>query len=299
MNTRNLHLAKKNKNDEFFTRLPDIENELKHYEKHFAGKVVYCNCDNPAWSNFPKFFTDNFDRLQLKGLLTNHLEADGKGDFRGKEALAKLEQADIVVSNPPFSLFREYIAQLVSEDQGGLFNDKADKKFLIIGNLNAIKYNTIFPFVKAGKIWAGVNNGAMKFDTPEGIKPIGMCWITNLEHGHGRPLELTRQYDPAIHKKYYNFDAINVDKIKDIPCDYMFKMGVPLTILLGYDTTQFEIIGITYGYRGMALGIENWTAEHKEQAIKQGATVRAGQAYYIEDGKFIVPYNRVIIRRKP
>ena len=260
MNTRNLHLAKKNKNDEFFTRLPDIENELKHYEKHFAGKVVYCNCDNPAWSNFPKFFTDNFGRLQLKGLLTNHLEADGKGDFRGKEALAKLEQADIVCTNPPFSLFREYIAQLMGATPAPLLDNigkPSDKKFLVIGNLNAMGCKEIFPLLKAGKLWTGTDR-VRAFNKPCGeLKVLGSTiWFTNLDHAERhKDILLTRQYDPAIHHKYDNHDAINVDKIADIPRDWNGYMGVPITFLLSYNPMQFDIIKLRYGDDGKDLRV--------------------------------------------
>ncbi len=246
MTNTNLIKAKDAKDDEFYTRYADIANELKHYERHFAGKVVYCNCDDPAKSNFVKYFRANRDRLGLRGLLTNHLRPDGTGSFMSKEAVAKLAQADIVCTNPPFSLFRQFITQLVDTGKTPLLpTPPCDKKFLIIGNLPAMRLTDVFPLVKAGRVWAGVNN-RFGFMRPDGTtqKLGSVMWMTNLEHGQARPLVLAREYDPALHLPYDNYPAINVDKIVDIPRDYVGEMGVPITILTEYDTSGFDIIKI-------------------------------------------------------
>ena len=273
---KNLSKARKEKNDEFYTQLKDIENELKHYTQHFKDKVVYCNCDDPFQSNFFRYFSSNFEQLGLKKLITtcyrkedkgvfleytggtcavpdpkdigiNYLEGDG--DFRSKETIELLEQADIVVSNPPFSLFREYVAQLV----------KYDKKFLIIGHQNAITYKEIFRLIKDNRIWLGYgfkgsaahfitnyDDYATAGDHKEGmVRVSGVNWFTNLSYKkHNEELTLYRKYNPKEYPKYDNYDAINVDKLKDIPEDYMGVMGVPITFIDKYNSEQFEILGI-------------------------------------------------------
>lgn len=288
----NLAKAKKNKNDEFYTQLVDIENELKHYKNHFKDKTVYCNCDDPRVSNFFHYFSYNFENLGLKKLITTcyknqnmelfsqnsseraiYLEYNGDkngdkvpnpteigikllkgdGDFRSPESIELLQQADIVVTNPPFSLFREYVAQLV----------EYNKKFLIIGDQNAIAYKEIFKLIKENKIWLGVDNGGTKWfqvpnhyniktesrkKTENGIQYFSkgsIVWFTNLDHDKRHEnLILYKTYNEAEYPKYDNYDAINVDKTADIPIDYQGAMGVPITFLDKYNPDQFEILGM-------------------------------------------------------
>lgn len=263
----NLHAAKVAKNDEFYTRLEDIENELKHYKDFFKGKTVYCNCDDPKESNFFKFFSMNFENYGLKKLITTGynenghgylyiyegdrngnrmvddneikvVELQGNGDFRSEECIEYLKEADVVVTNPPFSLFRDYVKQLMDYN----------KKFLIIGNKNAITYKEIFPYIKNNQLWLGLNSPC-DFSTPSGeiTKTIaGLCrWFTNIENQkRTTPLDLYRKYNPTDYPKYDNYDAINVDKVTDIPEDYNGVMGVPITFLDKFCPTQFEIVGI-------------------------------------------------------
>lgn len=297
----NLAKAKKNKNDEFYTQLVDIENELKHYKNHFKDKTVYCNCDDPRVSNFFHYFSYNFENLGLKKLITTcyknqnmelfsqnsseraiYLEYNGDkngdkvpnpteigikllkgdGDFRSPESIGLLQQADIVVTNPPFSLFREYVAQLIDYE----------KQFVIIGNKNAITYKEIFKLIKDNKLWIGNTPMGvdMLFDVPKEFaqklisnKKEGSSyrlingvvkgraqavWFTNLDH-HKRHenLILYKTYNEAEYPKYDNYDAINVDKTADIPIDYQGAMGVPITFLDKYNPEQFEILGIAGG----------------------------------------------------
>jgi hypothetical protein len=258
---KNILEAKKNKNDEFYTQYNDIEKELQHYKKHLNNKIVYCNCDKEE-SNFVKFFRNNFEELKLKDLLiSNGL------DFRSSESIELLKQSDIVVTNPPFSLFREYVAQLI----------EYEKKFLIIGSMNAITYKEVFPLIKDNKIWLGVNNNqSFVFESPyendlpankkfciqkgyigdNFIKVPGINWYTNLEHKkRNEEIILFRTYEgnEENYPKYDNYDAINIDKVKDIPMDYDGVMGVPITFLDKYNPNQFEIIGgynYSYDYSG-------------------------------------------------
>ena len=290
-----LHKAAKNKNDEFYTQLTDIEKELRHYVGHFRGKVVYCNCDDPKISNFFQYFWKKFRHLGLKKLITTcyrnrspdmfslHdnessvgmviaengnsgelqrdraelpdieiFNLDGDGDFRSEECISLLEQADIVVSNPPFSLFREYIAQLVEHG----------KRFLIIGNMNAVSYKEVFPMVKDQKVWLGpsISSGDREFGVPDHypltaathrtdengrkfIRVKGIRWFTNLDHKkRHEELILYRRFTPEDYPKYDNYDAINVDRTSEIPMDYAGAMGVPITFLDKYDPGQFEIL---------------------------------------------------------
>lgn len=291
----NLHKAKNAKKDEFYTQLPDIEREMKHYKDHFKGKVVFCNCDDPRVSNFFHYFSYNFEKLELKKLITTcyknqdmdlfsrnksekaiYLEYEGDkndnkvpdpeeigikhlkrdGDFRSEECIELLKQADIVVTNPPFSLFREYVAQLI----------EYDKKFVIIGNVNSISYKEIFPLVKDNKIWLGpsIHSGDREFGVPddyplkaagfrvdeEGRKFIrvkGVRWFTNLDYEERHEdLILYEKYNPEKYPTYDNYDAINVSKTKEIPVDYDGVMGVPITFLDKFNPEQFEIIGSDY-----------------------------------------------------
>ena len=274
----NLHSAKTAKNDEFYTQLSDIENELKYYRKHFVGKVIYCNCDDARESNFFKFFSMNFEFLGLKKLIATGYKADGKGvklvyegdkngnkipdydeievtelegdgDFRSAECIELLKEADIVVTNPPFSLFREYVATLV----------EYGKQFIILGNNNAITYKEIFPLIKDNKLWLGVcSNKTMEFRLPyhyekcnreeNGVKygkVPAISWFTNLDHERrNQPMDLYMKYSNEYFPKYDNYDAIEVSKTCEIPMDYDGVMGVPITFLDKYNPNQFEIIGL-------------------------------------------------------
>lgn len=292
MANETLSNAKKAKKDEFYTQLSDIENELRHYKQHFKGKTVLCNCDDPKVSNFFVYFVRNFNELGLKRLITTCYKNNqpdlfsqndceqavwldyrggddnnpdvtkvaataqpmrGDGDFRSKECIELLQQADIVVTNPPFSLFREYVAQLI----------RYEKKFIIIGNQNAITYKEIFPLIKENRLWFGpsISSGDRKFNVPTGyelnaagcgidengykfIRVKGVRWFTNLEHKkRAEWLDLYKRYTPEEYPKYDNYDAINVDKTADIPMDYDGVMGVPITFLDKYCPEQFDILG--------------------------------------------------------
>ena len=295
---RTLHIAKSSKKDEFYTQLSDIESELKHYNEHFKNKVVFCNCDDPRISNFFNYFSYNFENLGLKKLVTtcyknqdkdlfgqeesenavfleytgdkngnNIPDAEeigvkplkGDGDFRSKESIDLLKQADIVVTNPPFSLFREYVDQLV----------KYEKKFLIIGNINAITYKEIFKLIKENKAWLGINmgRGISGFIVPDHyelygtetnidsfgnriISPNNCLWLTNLDtFKRHEDIVLTKKYhgNEIEYPKYDNYNAINVNKTQDIPMDYEGFMGVPITFLHKYNPEQFELIKFRKG----------------------------------------------------
>lgn len=340
---RTLAQARRQKQDEFYTQLVDIEKELRHYKDQFAGKVVYCNCDDPYESNFFKFFAANFNAWGLKKLVATcysgspisgeqlsldhidgiasddgedstaykieitsvtDLDGDGavglsdvkllleqngnvvspltsNGDFRSGECIALLNEADIVVTNPPFSLFRQYVAQLV--DHG--------KQFLILGDQNAITYKETFSLIKDGRVWLGVDNGGTKwFRVPmdydiktesrkkieDGIKYISMGrvgWFTNLDHRkRHEKLPLYKEYTPEEYPRYDNFDAINVDRVDEIPDDYHGVMGVPITFLDKHNPDQFEILGIANSARWIGY-----------------------ECYTLIEGRKI--YNRILIRR--
>ena len=274
MHNGNLTKAKAAKNDEFYTRLEDIEKELRHYTEHFKGKVVYCNCDDANRSNFFKYFSTNYQKLGLKKLITSGLKEDGtgvvaiqkggdidiydgNGDFRSEECIEFLKEADIVVTNPPFSLFREYAAQLM----------QYGKKFLIIGNMNAITYKEIFPYIKNNKLWAGYGfNISYVYKTPykneleanakfvkskgcnpeDGyVKVPAVAWFTNLEHKkRNEELILYKHYNPTEYPKFENYDGIEVSKVAEIPMDYEGVMGVPISFLDKYCPNQFRILGL-------------------------------------------------------
>lgn len=291
---RSLGAAKAAKDDEFYTQLTDIEKELKHYKKHFKGKVVYLNCDDPRESQFFHYFSHQFERLGLKKLIAAcyksqnadlfsqedseqavYLEYEGDkdgdripgpdeievryfkgdGDFRSKESISLLEQADIVVTNPPFSLFREYIAQLM----------QYQKDFLVIGNANSVTYKDMWPYVQNKRMWFGVTRtgtGQMWFKVREDFpkksgqridengqrwQTIGnSAWFTNLDHAkRHEPQILVKKYDPNLYPKYDNYDAIEVSKAADIPLDYYGVMGVPISFLGKVSPEQFDIVGTT------------------------------------------------------
>lgn len=267
MSNTNLTKAKKAKCDEFYTQYADIEKELQYY--NFEDKIVYCNCDHPIQSNFVKYFCDNYNKLKLKGLISTFYSEEGKsfvyrfdglkeskkglngnGSYDSEECLKLLEECDVVVTNPPFSLFRPYIKLLMNHK----------KQFLVIGNQNAITYKEIFPYIKNNELWLGVHNKTMEFSMPMsyesgvivGNRKIGkvpsISWFTNIDHTTpNKPLILTKKYNPIDYPKYDNYDAINVDKVKDIPIDYDGVMGVPITFLQYYNPSQFEIIGMAAG----------------------------------------------------
>lgn len=257
---RNLCLAKKRRMNEFYTQLTDIEKELKHYKNHFVNKTVFCNCNDSEESNFWKYFSLNFDKLKLKKLIAtrfekekssyrlemyrdeNGLHTDKKalkqnGDFRSTECVELLKEADIVITNPPFSLFREYVAQLM----------EYNKQFLIIGNKNAITYKEIFPLLKNNDIWLGYES-ATNFNTPDGIekKLNGLTrWFTNLDISKKHEdIILYRTYNTTDYPKYDNYDAINVNKVSENPMDYSGIMGVPITFMDKYNPEQFRVIGL-------------------------------------------------------
>ena len=256
----NLKEAKRAKNDEFYTQLSDIERELSNYQAHFYGKTIYLNCDNPEESNFWQYFSLNFKHLGLKKLIATHfnpvnetykLEMYGdniirtpleqNGDFRSSESIEILQESDIVVTNPPFSLFREYIAQLM----------EYEKKFLVIGNPNAITHKEIFPYIKDNELWLGINFPKEFLQPDDTYKSIFTCWYTNLNHSkQHEELILYKHYSEEEYPKYDNYDAINIDKVKHIPCDYDGIMGVPITFFDKYNRSQFEIIG-TIGAAGI------------------------------------------------
>ena len=272
----NLSKARKEKNDEFYTQYSDIEKELVHYVDHFSGKVVYLNCDDPEWSEFWRFFNDKFDEYGLAGLICTHYtgilkpgeksyalergadgrtvrtELEGDGDFRSAECVELLKRSDIVVGNAPFSLFREYVAQLTEHD----------KKFLVIGNTNAITYKEVWPLIQSGRLWLGSSPSFMGFRVPDDSDPrhtryweeadgskwrsLGNgAWFTNLDHARRHEeLPLWKKYTPEEYPKYDNYDAINVNRVKEIPVDYDGAIGVPITFLGKWNPEQFEIVGM-------------------------------------------------------
>lgn len=336
-----LQLAKINKKDEFYTQLTDIEKEMKHYKQHFVDKTIYCNCDDPEWSNFFRYFALNFEHLKLKKLIATHfvysdlfvegetykleitreldLNDDGRidlsdivrtklkdnGDFRSEECIEFLKEADIVVTNPPFSLFREYVAQLI----------EYDKKFIIIGHQNAISYREIFKLMQENKLWLGYGfvGGAGHFintqyedyatagDHKEGmIRVSGVHWFTNLDiTKRHENLLLYKNYSPEEYQTYENFNAINVDKTKDIPVDYKGFIGVPITFLDKYNPDQFEIVGLGISNSGLEIGVQPYTKEHKKyrKEVQQRGAVN-GDLYMMVNGVVTVPYARVIIKNK-
>ena len=286
-----LHKAKKAKNDEFFTRREDIDNELQHYS--FNG-VVYCNCDDYRVSEFINYFKDNFKKLGIKKLIATNFdngkgsfkyEYDGiekiiplkqNGDFRSPECIDILQEADIVVTNPPFSLFIPYVEQLI----------KYNKKFLIIGNKNAVINKEVFPLIKDNKLWLGYTSPG-DFIQPDGATPKSMKgltrWFTNLEtKKRTEDLLLFRTYNENDYPKYDNYDAINVDKVKDIPMDYYETMGTPITFLDSYNPEQFEILGMTNNTKENAFALKENTIGYSTWASIKGKNI----------------YARILIKRK-
>lgn len=340
MATQNLINAKRQKEDEFYTQLIDIENELKHYKQHFKDKVVFCNCDDPYESNFFKYFAMNFNYLGLKKLIATCYDSspiaytqlnlfgenksvpnnnrhpykieinevqdynnDGatdladveyllknkknslillkeNGDFRSEECVELLKKSDIIVTNPPFSLFREYVTQLIEHN----------KKFLIIGSQNNITYKDVFRLIKENKIWLGYKSGDMSFTVPsyypkretrfwidekgQKWRSLGnICWYTNLDISkRHEDLILYKKYNSEEYPQYDSYEAININKVVDIPYDYMGVMGVPITFLDKYNPEQFDILGLD---------------DHRVEWRGRGPDL---------NGKTL--YRRIIIRRK-
>ena len=367
---KNLGVAKKNKNDDFYTQLSDIENELLHYKPHFRDKVIICNCDDPYESNFFKYFAMNFNSLGLKKLIATgyvtspvagtelslfeeegeclpkkqpyavyinevtDLNGDGRvdladvelllrmkkntrrklhgddvypaGDFRSDECVALLKQADIVATNPPFSLAREYINFL--EEHG--------KRFVIIGDLNWVTYKEVFPLLKNNRIWLGYNHVKNFIQSNGDIKKFGnKLWFTNLDiKKRHEKLELYKDYTSEDYPKYDNYDAINVNKVSDIPINYDGIMGVPVTFLNHYNPEQFEIIALghspkhfipTKKYEGAVRHNTDGTITKKHIALNQCLTIGTKEKpegiYYTavnSDKYLILPYDRLLIRRK-
>ncbi len=380
-----LGVAKTEKKDEFYTRLSDIEREVRHYKKHFKDKVVLCNCDDPFESNFFKYFVLNFKKLGLKKLIAtcystspirgshfdytvdvngqmsffvetdskallidrnanskekkpykaivttvydktgdggidmvdiaelfksgeNKLEElSGDGDFRSQECLDILAEADIVVTNPPFSLFREYVNALI----------KYEKKFLIIGHQNAIKYSDIFPLIKGNKMWLGYGfqGNVGFFESPyedtavssqhkEGlIRVSGVMWFTNMDiKKRHEDMILVKRYDPKVYGRYINYDGIDVSNSNNIPCDYEGKMGVPITFMDKYNPEQFEIIGVS-NVNGLLDDVEiigeKWISDYKASGGTGHITANMHSLVgYKEDGTPASYYTRIIIRNK-
>lgn len=365
---KGLRAANKNKNDEFYTQLSDIENEMRYYKRYFKNKVILCNCDDPYESNFFKYFAMNFNYLQIKKLIaisyigspilgtqlslldvktvtlvdrnvkhpykieinevtdenndgvTDLIDVeiliknkkniltllDGDGDFRSEESVDCLKEADVVITNPPFSLFREYLEQLV----------EYDKKYIIIGNTNSLTYKEVFKLIKEDRLRTGYTNfnRGMYFYVPEEtekyhkveddkklVRVSTSCWFTNLPvNKHKEQIALYKEYTPEEFPKYYNFDAINIGTYTDIPYDYDGFMGVPITFLDKYNPEQFEIVGLGISNSGIDIGVKPYTDEHKryrKTIDKKGAV--NGDLYLLDgNGNPKVPYARVIIKRK-
>ena len=327
MKNANLRVAKRAKKDEFYTCLEDIEAELQHYEDHFVGRTVYLNYDDYRRSKFWIYFIENAERLGIKRVIATHYSEwkcplfdkrmptyhaewnsgtitvhpiDGNGDFRSQYCIELLKHADIVVTNPPFSLFHEYVAQLI----------EYNKKFLIIGNQNAITYKEIFPFIKANRIWLGVHV-LQKFTIPSHypltsksyrieedggrvIKANGVKWFTNLPHNKcNEKLILYHKYSPEKYPHYDNYDAIEVSKVKDIPEDWTGAMGVPITFMDKYNPDQFEILGIPDRSNSSGLRIKKYTRSDciNYHDLNVASIIK-------EDGVLKSTYSRILIRHK-
>jgi len=357
---KGLNSARDAKKDEFYTQLSDIEKELKHYKAHFKGKVVYCNCDDPRVSNFFHYFSFNFERLGLRKLIATCYKSQevdlfsseqseraicleytgdkngnrvpdleeigiqqlkGDGDFRSAESIELLKQADIVVTNPPFSLFREYVTQLVNYD----------KKFLIVGNINAVTTKEIFPLIESNKVWLGpsIKSGDREFGVPdsyplnaagsriddEGKKYIrvkGVRWFTNLDFKERHEdLILYKEYSPENFLKYDNYEAIDVGVTKEIPANYNGTMGVPITFLDKHNPDQFDIVGIAKTWYGAATkkypkqiqiskaGERKDVSKLNDQLAIKVDTAPLNQTYYEVDGEcYVATYVRILIKRR-
>lgn len=335
----NLRKANKAKNDEFYTQLSDIEKELGHYKEHFKWKTIFCNCDDPEESNFWKYFELNFEYLWIKKLVSTHYEDekpsykleiiwdrnhDGKvnkldivktplkqnWDFRSPECIEILKESDIVITNPPFSLFREYIAQLI----------EYDKKFITLWNMNAITYKEIFKLIKENKIWSWYwFNLSLVFKSPyennleanlkfceqkwyfwrNYIKTPAINWFTNLEmQKRHEDLILYKSYNEIEYPKYDNYDWINVDKVKEIPFDYYWNIWVPITFLGVYNPEQFEILDLSRYLETQWMSQEFVDAYYKSGQTGAISEWHPDLCYYDKNNKPIVPYMRIIIKNR-
>jgi hypothetical protein len=358
----NLTKAKKAKNDEFYTQYEDIQKEVFAYldydENVFRDKTILLPCDDPEWSNFTKFFAQNFEKLGIKKLVSTSyaqqsksyqsdyhptlfetesplydknkttiqgkiftltredLTGDGKiniedikwnyldgdGDFRSDEVKILRDEADVIITNPPFSLFREFLAWIV----------EADKKFLIIGSLNAVKYVKVFPLIKSNILWLGTTGGAKTYIKPDKTeqKMGNTCWFTNIDHGRRhQPLKLMSAEEIIKFStkkeflKYDNYDAIDVARVKDIPSDYKGYIGVPITFLEKYCPEQFEIVGLGQGDLYRKLTPKGLNQKFVDNYYKNGGTGSIKEdhpilGYYNESGIATIPYMRIVIRHK-
>ena len=376
-NNSNLGAAKAAKNDEFYTQYADIQKEVNAYLEYnpdtFRDKTVLLPCDDPEWSNFTRFFAQNFERLGLKRLISTSYAVESKkykdyqptlweqesplfdpdktrikgkifeltrdtnrngrididdlewhylegdGDFRSAEVCALRDQSDIIVTNPPFSLFREFVAWIFA----------GEKQCLIIGTQGAIGYKEVFPLIKQNRLWLGVTGFSvdMVFGVPKGAQvdakdkakaaKLGYvgdftrlgnsCWFTTLDHGRRHePMNLMTMQDNIRYGKhpdlrrggyfqYENYSGIDVPYVDSIPSDYNGTMGVPVTFLDKYCPDQFEIIGLGSGYLGQSIGIQGIPREHKH--LMKGHSA-AGDLYMMVDGQPKVPYSRILIRKK-
>ena len=331
----NLHTAKTAKNDEFYTQLSDIEKEMKYYRHHFKNKVVYCNCDDPEWSEFWLYFKLNFNELGLKKLISTHytgfteetayrlemteygqepikIDLIGNGDFASDECIEILKEADIVVTNPPFSLFRDYVKLLMDYD----------KKFVIIGNMNAVTYKEVFPLFQSNKIWYGasISSGDRKFNVPDSypltaancgidengkpyVRVKGVRWFTNLSFKKlkNKTTLWRRYYDDngnptsdalERYQKYDNYNAINVDKVVDIPIDYYGVIGVPITFLDKYNPSDTEVPE----FNGVSL--EGDLAAYFEIIKFRKGDDEKDLRYINKNGNSKTPYFRILVKRK-
>ncbi len=330
----NLAKAKINKNDEFFTRLEDIEKELNQYNpEYFKNKIIFCNCDDPTSSNFWKFFHMNFNRFQMKKLISTHYNHDGSssykmeyqsnnpsddinldlgkktplksdGDFRSKECLNLMDESDLVITNPPFSLARDYVQTLVDHE----------KSFIIIGDLSWITYKEIFPLIKENKMWLGYTT-VKEFLQPDGTyKKFGnKLWYTNVDTTkRHQKFESNYFYNkrqklyPDLYPTYDNYDAIEVSKVIQLPLDYKGKMGVPVSFLNSYNPDQFEIIGCgdykgKYGqdYLGIGRIGEKWMKKYRADGGRGHYTANMHSAvYYLPDGTAKPTFKRIFIKVK-
>ena len=341
----NLGAAKAAKNDEFYTQWGDIENEMQAYLEYdpdvFRDKTILLPCDDPDWSNFTKYFAERFEQLGLKKLISTSYAAGGgngkvfvlecenepqwgylagDGDFRSDEVTALRDEADMVITNPPFSIFREFLAWLV----------EGDVKFSIIGNTNSVTYKEIFPLIKCNKMWKGAtaNSSDMVFEVPltadvkksdlqkaarlgypsiDGKKFTRLgnsCWFTNIEHGRRHePLVLMTMEDNLLYGskivrktayvKYDNYDAIEVPETKAIPSDYTGAMGVPISFLDRYSPEQFEILGITDRQNTSGLRTRKYTSADSPRFND----LNARSVIKHENGEYQQVYARILIRR--
>ncbi len=341
---KDLRDAKRYKKDEFYTQLSDIEKEVKFYADHFKNKTVLCNCDDPRVSNFFHYFSHNFEKLKLKKIISIcyknqnwdlftrnsnekaiYLEyygdknnnkipdkheidiktLNGDGDFRSKECTELLKESDIVVTNPPFSLFREFVSQLY----------EYNKKFLIIGNVNAISYKEIFQHFQKNKLWMGasIKGGDREFGVPEDyplnaagcridkkgnkfIRVKGVRWFTNLDYKERHEnLILYKKYKSKEFPRYDNYNAINVNVTKDIPVDYNGIMGVPITFIDKYNPDQFEIVGITDRSNSSGLQTKKYTIKDSERF----GDLNARSVLKVSEGDgYKAVYVRLLIKKK-